>query len=446
MRQVNWSSMFRKPESKPYRCHPAVKVLAVAGAGALVWNGARLALELLGPTIPYRLLHPITEPVGSEEFTQFLSIITGAFISRDTSVAVLKNGDEFYQAELEAIQAAQTSVQLEFFEFLEGEVAQRVLKTLAERARAGVAVHLVVDAFGSFRTSNAYFDELRQAGGRVFWYHPVRLQDIPFLDRRTHRKLLVVDGKVGFIGGAGIADHWLVAGKHGRPWRDTMFRIEGRAVSGMVSVLSENWLRCSGEILSVPMELAPDCPEQKVVSMVVASTPQEGGTRARMLYQVLLDSARESILITTPYFVPDRSARHALLRAIRDRGVLVRVLTNGANSDHPAIARFSRSLELELLRAGAEVYEYQPGMIHAKLMVIDSQWSVLGSTNFDHRSFALNNEVNMAVCDHSLAVKLRDQMEEDLSHSKAVTVSQLRDRSLTTKVMDNLSWLMRREA
>lgn len=224
-----------------------------------------------------------------------------------------------------------------------------------------------------------------------------------------------------------------------------MFRIQGRAVSGIVSVLSENWLKCSGEILTLPMGLGSPAREQGATSMVLESTPQEGSTRARIPYQVLLDSARESILITTPYFLPDRSARRALLRAIRQRGVVVSILTNGQASDHPTITKLSRSLELELLRAGAEIYGYQPGMIHAKLMVIDHRWSVLGSANFDHRSFALNNEVNMAVLDGSLAATLEQQMAEDLTESCAVTVEQLRNRSLTTKIMDDFSWMIRRE-
>ncbi len=429
----------------PYRCHPAVTALAVAGAGALAWNGARLALELFGPAIPYRLINPITDPLDSENFVQFLSIITDAFISRDTAVEVLKNGVQFYPAELEAIRAAQKSIQLEFYEFFEGEIAGLVLDALAERARKGVNVHLVVDAIGSFRTSDSYFDELRRAGGKMFWYHPLRPKILPSIDRRTHRKLMVVDGKLGFIGGAGIADHWLSHSKQGHPWRDTMFRIKGHAVSSMVSVLSENWLRCSGEILTLPMEITSSPADQGVASMVVASTPDEGGTRARILYQVLLDSARESIFITTPYFLPDRSARRALLRAIRERGVRVRILTNGQNSDVPAVTKLSRSLDVELLRAGVEIYEYQPGMIHAKLMVIDSQWSVLGSANFDHRSFALNNEVNMAVLDRSLAATLHSQMDEDLNQSRAVTIEQLRNRSFATRVMDDFNWLIRRE-
>ncbi len=429
----------------PRSCHPAVTALAIAGAGALVWNGARLALQLFGPAIPYRLVNGITEPLDSEKFIEFLGIITDAFLARNTAVTVLRNGAEFYPAEMEAIRSAQNSIQLEFFEFLEGEVASAMLDALAERARAGVEVHAVVDAFGSFRTADSYFDKLRRAGGRVLWYQPVRLKNIPYIDRRTHRKLLVVDGKTGFIGGAGVADHWMRRTKHRPPWRDTMFRIEGRAVAGMVSVLSQNWLKCSGEILTVPMELVSSTPEHGVTSMVLESTPQEGGTRARILYQVLLDSARESILITTPYFLPDRSARRALLRAIRQRGVLVRILTNGRASDHPTITKLSRSLELELLRAGAEICEYQPGMIHAKLMVIDHQWSVLGSANFDHRSFALNNEVNMAVLDRSLAATLEEQMAEDLRESCAVTVEQLRNRSLATKIMDDFSWMIRRE-
>jgi cardiolipin synthase len=405
-----------------------------------------LALEVFGPTIPYRLAKPITEALDSEEFTQFLSIVTDAFPCRDTRVEVLKNAREFYPAELEAIKAAERSIQLEFYEFRAGDVGDRMLRALTERARAGVAVHVVVDAIGSFGTADSTFAELRQAGGEMFWYHPMRLRNIPYVDRRTHRKLLVVDGEVGFIGGAGIADHWLCQNKQGPPWRDTMFRIRGRAVAGLVSVLSENWLECSGEILTVPMRFATGEPGEGALGLVVESTPQEGATRARILYQVLLDSARKSIDITNPYFLPDHSARHALLRAIRERGVRVRILTNGKKSDERFVTKLGRSLEVDLVRAGAEIYEYQPGMIHAKLMVIDEQWSVLGSANFDHRSFALNDEVNLAVLDRSLAATLKAQMEEDLARSELLTAHELRNRSFTAKVVDDLLWLIRREA
>lgn len=184
-------------------------------------------------------------------------------------------------------------------------------------------------------------------------------------------------------------------------------------------------------------ELASAALQDGAPSIVVESTPQQGGRRARILFQVLLDSARESILITTPYFLPHRSARRALLRAIRERGVLVRIFTKGRKSDHPTITKLGRSLELELLRAGAEIYEYQPGMIHAKLMVIDQQWSVLAK--FDHRPFALNNEVNMAVLDRSSAAQLWKQMQDDVAQSQRVTVGQLRNLSLCTNLMDDLN-------
>lgn len=432
--------------SSSRRCHPAVTALAIAGAGALAWNAIRLGLEVFGPTIPYRLRKPITVPLDSEEFAQFLSIITDAFPCRDTKIDVLRNAPEFYPAEFEAIKAAERSIQLEFYEFTAGDVASRMLEALTERARAGVEVHLVVDAIGSFGTPDSYFDEFRRAGGWMFWYHPMRLKNIPYVDRRTHRKLLVVDGEVGFIGGAGVADHWASQNKQGPPWRDTMFRIRGRAVAGLVSVLSENWLECSGEILNVPMRYVSGEQPEGALGLVVESTPQEGATRARMLYQVLLDSARESIDITNPYFLPDHSARHALLRAMRERGVRVRVLTNGNKTDEWFVTKLGRSLEVDLVRAGAEIYEYQPGMIHAKLMVIDGQWSVLGSANFDHRSFALNDEVNLAVLDRELAGTLLRQMEDDLAQSKRVRADQLRNRSFTATLMDDLLWLIRREA
>lgn len=423
----------------------AVKTLAVVGVGALALHAARLYLKLFGPALPYKMENPPDDILDSDRFLRFLSVITGAAYHRDSRIDVLKNGDEIYASELDAIRHARKTVNLEFYEFLEGEIAGRFLDALSERARAGIAVKVVIDAMGSFGTHDSYFDGVRAAGGRVEWFHPLRWDTWPYANNRTHRKLIVTDGEIGFVGGAGISDEWLKAGPWGPPWRDTMLRVQGEAVAGLVSVMAQNWLACSGEILSGVAQFPFAGVPGTAACLVIDSTPASGATKARILFQTLLDCAQRSIRITTPYFLPDRSVRRALLRAIRRRKVRVQVITAGPGSDHPSISKLSKALSLDLLKAGAEIHEYQPGMIHAKLMTIDGMWSVAGSTNFDDRSFALNDEVNFAVLDRDLAARLDEDFEGDLARSALLTLEELKQRSLSIRAMDSLSWVIKRE-
>jgi cardiolipin synthase len=396
--------------------HAATRALAAVGAGALVFGATTVALDLWGPSLPYSIRHDPNRPLDSEEFVQFLSVVTDGTVRR-SRITRLKNGDEFYPAEVEAIRAARHAVNLEYYEFAEGHVSRAILDALMERAQAGVEVRMIVDAMGSFRTRSSYFDGLKAAGGEMRWYHPLRLQTWKKVNNRTHRKLLTVDGEVGFIGGAGIADRWLYTTAKQPAWRDTVFRVEGDLVGGLVSTFSENWLEASGEILSGEGQFGRVESSEGAKGFVVISTPHGGGTQARILFQALIRSARRSLRITTPYFLPDRSARRALEECAR-RGVKVQILTAGPHIDHPVVRKLSRESSRRLLQAGAEIYEYQPSMIHAKLMTVDGQWNVMGSTNFDHRSFGLNDEVNLAVLDRDLAAVIEADFEEDLQRSE----------------------------
>lgn len=404
----------------------ASRALAALGMGAVGLYGAKVLINIFGPQPPFTM-QSLDVPLDSEEFIQFLSILTDG-TRRHSRLHRLKNGNEFYPAEIEAIQAARHSVNMEFYEFAPGEVSRRILEALTERARAGVDVRLIVDAAGSLRTPNSYFASLRAAGGRMYWYHPLRWNTWPELNQRTHRKLIVIDGHTGFIGGAGIADHWLHPTKKGPQWRDSVFRVDGEAVAGLITTFAENWLESSGEILSGQKEFGFHTMPEGSESFVVTSTPRGGGTQARVLFQALIKSAQKSIRITSPYFLPDRSARRALIDAVQQRGVSLQILTAGPHIDHPIVHRLSRRATGDLIRAGAEVYDYMPSMIHAKLLTVDSQWSVVGSTNFDHRSFALNDEVNLAILDRDLAGVLESDFSEDLKLSRRLDESMLRDR------------------
>ncbi len=422
----------------------AVHGLAAVGAAALLLYGSKVLINLFGPQ-PRFAMRDLGSPLDSEEFIDFLSLITDG-TRRHSRLKRLKNGAEFFPEMLRAIQRAKHSINIEFYEFLRGRVATEMLEALAERARAGVEVRVLVDFVGSAMTGDSYFSELRAAGGQMCWYHPLRWDTWQNMNQRTHRKLMVVDGETGFTGGAGVADQWLYSTEKEPVWRDTMFCVEGEAVAGLTSTFVENWLEASGEILSGEKQFRFRPMPGGVESFVVSSTPRGGGTQARILFQALIKSARERIHITTPYFLPDRAAREALIEAVRERGVDVTILTAGPHIDHKVIRTLSRHSSRHLLEGGAQIHEYQPSMIHAKLMTVDGQWCVLGSTNFDHRSFALNDEVNLAVLDRELAAVIESDFEGDLQQSQPLTLEMLHDRTPLGRVQSLLERPLQEES
>jgi cardiolipin synthase len=410
-----------------------------------VLYGSRILLDFFGPSIPYSMHQDNDFALDSEEFVQFLSLVTDGAVRR-SRITRLHNGAEFYPAELEAIRRAKHAINLEFYEFHQGRMADEMLQVLTERARAGVEVRLIIDALGTFATHTRYFAELQAAGGQMHWYHPLRWDTWQRANNRTHRKLLIIDGETGFIGGAGVADHWIYDTRKGPAWRDTVFCVEGEAVAGLISTFSENWLESSGEILCGRPQFTFRSLPGGSPSFVVSSTPHGGGTQARILFQALIKSARETIRITSPYFLPDRSARHALIQAMQQRGVSVEILTAGPRIDHPIVRKLSRRSSRKLLAAGAKIYEYQPSMIHAKLMTVDGQWNVVGSTNFDHRSFALNDEVNLAVLDPELASVIDSDFAADVLQSRELTPQTLDDRTLFSKVESPMDRVIEQES
>jgi cardiolipin synthase len=414
---------------------------------AITLQALTLFLALFEPTLRYKVARTPSAPLDSEDYLQILSTVSDARVHKNSTVEVLTNGEVFYEAELEAIRNAEHSINLEAYIFQKGAVAKRFLEALSERARAGVKVNLVLDAVGSFATWNSYMRPLTEAGGRVGWYHPFRWHTLPRINSRTHRELLVIDCRVGFVGGAGWADHWLIP-KAKRPrWRDTMFRVEGDAVSSLQATFVENWLEATGELLTGEEYFCFFKPSpQKHAVMIVDSSPSAGqSTRARMLFQMLLASARRRIEITTPYFLPDKGVRDELRRAIKERGVKVRIICPGRHNDHLLTRRSSRRLYGTLLKHGAEIFEYESSMIHTKSLVIDGTWSAVGSTNFDHRSFTINDEVNLASNNPELAARLHADFVRDLASSAAITYEQWQRRSLFERLHESVGKLLERQ-
>ena len=403
-------------------------------------------IALFGPVPDYKLKGRLPSDLSSPEFMQQLAALSASALQANTHIQELPNGVVFYEAELKAIGSAQKSINWEAYIFQKGEIAQRIVDALTQRARAGVQVNVVLDGVGSLSTPKDFFRPLRLAGGHVEWYHPVRFYNWPRANNRTHRELVVIDGNVAFVGGAGVSDQWWHGVKKDPPWRDSMFEITGTAVRALQGTFVENWLESSGQILAGDKYFSDTGNQDGAYSMVVDSSPSEGGsTRARVLFTALIASAQKSIDITTPYFLPDKSLREQLANALSQRHVRVRILVPGKHSDHRMTRSSSRGTYGDLLKAGAEIYEYTPAMIHAKLMVVDGEWAVVGSTNFDHRSFGLNDEVNVAALDPALAGSIESDFEKDLAQSRRVTLAEWQNRSVWERSMEWVGWLIARE-
>ncbi|HEY3706344.1 MAG TPA: phospholipase D-like domain-containing protein [Terracidiphilus sp.] len=413
---------------------------------AFVLMAVHLLGGIIGPLPDYRINASEEIPANdSGDFLEMLESLVDAKVNHTGRIEVFTNGDHFYPAALKAIAQAQRSICLEAYIFHKSDIGRRYVEALAERARAGVRVHLTVDAFGSISARRSFLRPLLDAGGKVVRYNKLKWYRMLGIDNRTHRELLVVDGKIGFIGGAGIADQWFKGSPKDPRWRDTLVRVEGEAVPNLMATFAENWMTASGELL-VGEAYFPriECPDP-TTALIINSTPSPGGsTRARVLFQLLLASARETISITTPYFLPDKSLMRELCNAI-ERGVRLRILVPGRKSDHLLTRSTSRGGYGKLLKAGAEVYEYQPSMIHAKILCVDGRWAVVGSTNFDNRSFGINDEVNLAVRGAALARRLEEDMEADLRQSQRVSLQDWRHRPVTERATELIGWVFERQ-
>jgi cardiolipin synthase len=349
----------RRPWFWPGLKIPQSKWLYALAMIALLIQSGLLFLALFAPGLPYRISRAPAEDLKSAHFIQQLEALTQSPERDAGKTEVFTNGDQFYEAELTAIHDARKTINLEAYIVQKGEVTTRLASALAERARAGVRVNLLIDAIGAMSLSKNAFSEMAKAGGQIEWYNPIRFTTWPRINNRTHRELLIVDGAVGFIGGAGWADHWYKTQSKNKPqWRDTMVRVEGDGAAGLQSVFAENWLESSGEIITGYEYFPYVKPAIKTPALVVGSAPTTGtSTKARVLFQTLLNSANKSIYITTPYFLPDASARSELVRAVKERHLDVRIVVPGYHNDHMMTRSSSRRLYGDVLEAGGKIYE-----------------------------------------------------------------------------------------
>ncbi len=406
-------------------------------------------LILFEPGLYYRVAAPVHKLTQVEQLYLLQNLLGSRPTEADT-VAVLATGRDFYPAQLAAIAAAQRTIHLEAYIFKPGRSADAFIAALTERARAGVRVRMIIDAIGSRKVTRRMLAELRAAGIQIHRYHAPRWYTVRRLNNRTHRNLLILDGCVGFIGGAGVADDWDRPSPP--PWRDTVVRTSGEMVSGLQTVFAENWLECTGELLAsednFPRDVlaharrftngfVADLPGP-VTGLVVGSTPTSGrSNQARVLIQYLLAAASSRIVICSPYFIPDRGIRTELLAA-RRRGVSVEIVAGGPHTDHHLVRRAGRKRFGPLLKAGVSIHEYASGMLHAKILLVDDRWAVVGTTNFDHRSFGINDEVNVLFVNEELVQRLTDDFEADVAASEPFSYADWQSRSLRERL---LAWL-----
>lgn len=390
-----------------------------------IWRGlgaGALCLALAACTLSRPDYASPDVSVGEPAFVRTLEAHANAPLVRGNRAQILLNGDEIFPAMLAAIREAKTTITFANFLYEKGDTARDMAEALAERCRAGVGVNVLVDAVGSKNMPKRYRQLMEHAGCHVASYQPINPLSIRRFNRRNHRRILVVDGRIGFTGGTGVGDKWAGDGRTKGHWRQTDVRVEGPIVSHLQAAFAENWRDATDLILGGDAYFPPLEPRGNLIVQSIRSSPASGAAEAYMLFLLAVDSSRSAISITNPYFVPDGALTDALVRALK-RGVAVSIITAGnADTNLDRLVRQASQAHFgRVLEAGARIYEYGPALLHAKTMVVDGQWVSIGSANIDNRSFALNNELNLAFLDKGLAARMTEIFRDDLKFSKQVT-------------------------
>jgi cardiolipin synthase A/B len=407
----------------------------VRRAFAILLSVAALVVLLL-MLVQDRAVLTIQSAHGAEEpeHQAYLAAIVGADLTRGNRYEVLTNGDQIFPAMLEAIRGAERRVVFETYIYKPGETAERFTTAFEQAAERGVTVKIILDAVGALNIQREHLHRLREAGAQVVWFNTPAWYTFQQANHRTHRKILVIDGRIGFTGGVSIGDEWMGDAQGAEHWRDTHVRIEGPVARLLEAAFYENFIESAGEV--TPMLDPPlTDPGGGGESIVVRSSPSGGSNDMKRLYLLAIASARRTLDIATPYFVPDDSSRWALKQAV-ERGVRVRILVESDETDAMPVKYASRHYYDRLMQEGIEIYEYQPTLMHAKVLVVDGAWSMFGSANFDNRSLELNDELNVAVADRGLAQRFLEDFDRDLTRARKLELHTWRQRPLLKKARE----------
>jgi cardiolipin synthase len=391
-----------------------------------------LAIAQDQETLKIESAHSADDP----RFPAYVAALLNTQATGGNAYTVLSNGDQIFPSMLAAITAAKRRISFETYIYENGSVGEQFTTALEAAAKRGVRVTLITDAMGSKKIPEEWRERLRAAGAQLGEFGQPKWYSLEELNYRTHRKILVVDGAIGFTGGVGVADHWIGNADSREHWRDMMVRIEGPVARLMEGAFTENQIETLGPVAPVvdPPPLIP--PEPKDSAMVLRSSPSGGANDLKRLYMLSIAAARRSLDICSPYFLTDESSLWGLEQAVK-RGVRVRILVEGDVTDAKPVKYASRAAYEHLLEQGIEIYEYQPTMMHTKALIIDGVWSMFGSANFDNRSLELNDEMNVAVSDPGLAARLLKDFEQDLQRSKKLELDQWRRRGLLEKAREH---------
>ncbi|MFI8615529.1 phosphatidylserine/phosphatidylglycerophosphate/cardiolipin synthase family protein [Acidovorax sp. NPDC077693] len=379
---------------------------------------------------------------ASPQFERALGSLLGPGIVGGNEVTELLNGDQIFPPMLAAIKAAQKSVTFETYIYWSGDIGKQFADALSERAQAGVQVHVLLDWVGSAKMEDSYLAEMEQAGVQIKKFHEPHWYNLARLNNRTHRKLLVVDGQVGFTGGVGIAPEWTGNAQNPDHWRDSHYLVRGPAVAQMQATFLDNWLKVTGKVLHGDAYFPAIALVGTQKAQMFSSSPSSGSESMQLMYHLAITAAERSIDLSVAYFVPDELTQNLLMDALK-RGVRVRLVTPGEHTDTETVKAASRATWGDLLQAGAEIYEYRPTMYHCKVMIVDQLLVSVGSTNFDNRSFRLNDEANLNVYDAKFAQRQTLVFEDDIKRSRRVTHADWLERPLREKLHEKMTGLLR---
>ena len=382
-------------------------------------------------------LYGTSEP----QFQRVMGTLLGPGIVDGNRAQEYLNGDQIFPAMLGAIRSAKRSITFETYIYWSGDIGREFADALAERARAGVKVHVLLDWVGSAKIDESFYAEMEKAGVEVKKFHKPHWSTLDKMNNRTHRKILISDGKMGFTGGVGIAPQWTGNGQDKDHWRDSHYSVEGPVVAQMQAVFMDNWLKAAGTVLHGEAYFPPLTAVGTSRAQVFSSSPTNGSESMHLMYLMAITAATKNIDISSAYFVPDDVSTRAMTDAIK-RGVKIRIITPGKIIDTETVRAASRGKWGPLLEAGAQIFEYQPSMYHCKAMIVDNIMVSVGSTNFDNRSFRLNDEANLNIYDVPFATRQTAVFEDDLKNAQQITHAMWLERPLKERLMERVALML----
>jgi cardiolipin synthase A/B len=419
-----------------------MKHASVAGMTPSVasMNGIIAALVLFAHSACATVQPPLVLPkvaVSDPAFVPTMEAYTNAAVTSGNRVELLLNGDQIFPAQVEAIRSARRSITYAQYFYEDGRPAEQIVQAISERCRAGIRARVLLDAFGTLKMPVSLVQELETSGCYVAKFRPISPWTVENANNRNHRRIIVVDGRTGFTGGSGASSKWMGDGRQKGQWRETDVRVEGPIVNDLQGAFAENWLEATGEMLGGDAYFAPQPARGNVVAQIVRSSPASGSVAMYNMYLLAITAARRTIFLTNPYFLPDDRMTRSLIEA-KQRGVRVVLLLPG-KIDNNIVRQASRGGFGRLFDADVEIFEYRSGLLHAKTMVVDSRWATVGSANMDNRSFALNEELNVALYDGPMAARLEKVFADDLVHSRRLDAAQWRARGPLDRMLELLA-------